>query len=94
MLIQGRPGAGEIYTSSHAIVDLLADKKRIGVASNSHKAINNLLKDVETISKEKSVSFSGVKGSSKEEQYFQGTMIGHTDNNGAASRVGLPPSVS
>lgn len=85
MLIQGPPGAGKTYTSSHAIVDLLADKKRIGVASNSHKAINNLLKDVEAVAKEKGVSFSGIKGSSKEVQYFQGTMIADTDNNGAAA---------
>jgi len=88
MLIQGPPGAGKTYTSSHAIVALLADKKRVGVSSNSHKAINNLLKDVEAVAKEKGVRFSGVKGSSKEEQYFNGTMIANTDNNGAAAAQG------
>jgi predicted RecB family nuclease len=85
MLIQGPPGAGKTYTSSHAIVALLADKKRVGVASNSHKAINNLLKDVESVANEKGVRFSGIKGSSKEEQYFHGTMIANADNNGAAA---------
>jgi predicted RecB family nuclease len=85
MLIQGPPGAGKTYTSSHAIVALLADKKRIGVASHSHKAINNLLKDVESVAKENGVRFSGIKGSNKEEQYFQGTMITNADNNGAAA---------
>lgn len=88
MLIQGPPGAGKTYTSSHAIVALLADKKRVGVSSNSHKAINNLLKDVEAVAKEKGIRFSGIKGSSKEDQYFQGTMIANTDNNGAAAAQG------
>jgi predicted RecB family nuclease len=88
MLIQGPPGAGKTYTSSHAIVALLADKKRVGVSSNSHKAINNLLKDVEAVAKEKGIRFSGIKGSSKEEQYFNGTMIANTDNNGAAAAQG------
>jgi predicted RecB family nuclease len=88
MLIQGPPGAGKTYTSSHAIVALLADKKRIGVASNSHKAINNLLKDVEEVAKEKGVRFSGIKGSSKEEQYFQGTMIANAENNDVAATQG------
>jgi uncharacterized protein len=88
MLVQGPPGAGKTFTSSHAIVALLAEKKRIGVASNSHKAINNLLKDVEAVAKEKGVRFNGIKGSSKEEQYFKGTMITNADNNGAAAAQG------
>jgi predicted RecB family nuclease len=88
MLIQGPPGAGKTYTASHSIVALLADKKRIGVASNSHKAINNLLNDVEAVAKEKGLRFSGIKGSSKEEQYFRGTMIANADNNNAAANQG------
>jgi uncharacterized protein len=75
-------------TASHSIVALLADKKRIGVASNSHKAINNLLKEVEAVAKEKGLRFSGIKGSSKEEQYFRGTMIANADNNNAAATQG------
>ena len=85
LLIQGPPGAGKTYTSSHAIVALLAEKKRVGVASHSHKAINNLLKDVEAVAKEKGVRFSGIKGSSKEEQYFEGKMIANADNKDAAA---------
>jgi len=85
MLIQGPPGAGKTYTSSHAIVALLAEKKRVGVASHSHKAINNLLKDVEAVAKEKGVRFGGIKGSTKEEQYFQGTMIANAENKDAAA---------
>jgi uncharacterized protein len=47
LLIQGPPGPGKTYTASHAIVDLIDLGKRVGVASNSHKAIHNLLKGIE-----------------------------------------------
>jgi uncharacterized protein len=49
VFIQGPPGAGKTYTGSHVIAALLADGKRVAVSSNSHKAINNLLKAVEKI---------------------------------------------
>jgi len=88
MLIQGPPGAGKTYTSSHAIVALLRDGKRIGVASHSHKAINNLLKDVETLAQEQGVRFRGIKKSSIEEQFFEGRQIGDTLDNEAATKGG------
>lgn len=44
--IQGPPGTGKTYTASHVIYNLLKAGKRIGVSSNSHAAINNLLKAV------------------------------------------------
>ena len=49
LLIQGPPGAGKTYTASHAIVEMLARGRRVGVASHSHKAINNLLVEVEKV---------------------------------------------
>jgi predicted RecB family nuclease len=68
LLVQGPPGAGKTYTSAEAIVALLNAGQRIGVASNSHKAINNLLKEIEVKSSEKGLRFSGVKKSSREDQ--------------------------
>lgn len=88
MLIQGPPGAGKTYTSSHAIVALLADGKRVGVASNSHKAINNLLKNVEAVAKEQHVRFRGIKKSSNDEQFFAGQQIGNTLKNEDATTGG------
>lgn len=41
--IQGPPGAGKTFTGKHVIAELLCQGKRIGISSNSHKAINNLL---------------------------------------------------
>src|SRR3546814_16158830 len=49
LLVQGPPGAGKTYTSSQAIVALLAKGKRIGIASPSHKAINQLLGEVDDL---------------------------------------------
>jgi len=81
MLIQGPPGAGKTYTSSHAIVALLANGKRIGVASHSHKAINNLLKDVEAVAKAEGVRFRGIKKSTIEDQFLRGQQIADTLDN-------------
>lgn len=46
LCIQGPPGAGKTYTAKHIIARLLKDGTRVGIASNSHKAINNLLAGV------------------------------------------------
>jgi predicted RecB family nuclease len=43
LVIQGPPGTGKTYTASQAIVALLAKGKTVGVTSNSHKAVVNLL---------------------------------------------------
>jgi uncharacterized protein len=44
LAIQGPPGAGKTYTAKHVMISLLKAGKRIGVASNSHSAVVNLLK--------------------------------------------------
>ena len=49
LFIQGPPGAGKTYTGSHVLVELLRRGKRVAVSSNSHKAINNLLKAVDKL---------------------------------------------
>lgn len=41
--IQGPPGTGKTYTAARAICRLIEDGKRVGVTSNSHQAILNLL---------------------------------------------------
>ena len=61
LFIQGPPGTGKTYTSAHVILALIAAGKRVGVSSNSHKAINNLLAKVEEVAQGQGVTFSGVK---------------------------------
>lgn len=43
LCIQGPPGAGKTYTAEHVIKALLSEGKRVGILSNSHAAIMNLM---------------------------------------------------
>jgi predicted RecB family nuclease len=88
LLIQGPPGAGKTYTASHAIVEMLARGKRVGVSSHSHKAINNLLQAVETVAIERGLRFRGIKKSSYEEQFLNGAIIEDTTDNAEAAEGG------
>lgn len=82
LFIQGPPGAGKTYTGSHLIVDLLQAGKRVGITSNSHHAINNLLAAVETCADENGFSFVGLKKSTQggEETRFSGRCITSQDD--------------
>ncbi|MFC3175007.1 TM0106 family RecB-like putative nuclease [Novosphingobium bradum] len=64
LFLQGPPGTGKTHTSAHVIVALLAAGKRVGVSSNSHKAINNLLRKVEQVAGAEGVGLRGVKKAS------------------------------
>jgi len=68
LLVQGPPGAGKTYTASQAIVALLAEGKRVGVASNGHKAINQLLGEVAALAAANGLRCRGIKKSSREDQ--------------------------
>jgi predicted RecB family nuclease len=88
LMIQGPPGAGKTHTASHAIVELLAHGKRIGVSAHSHKAINNLLTAIEKVAAARMVRFRGVKKSSYEEQFFNGSIVEDTTDNDVAANGG------
>ena len=64
MFIQGPPGAGKTYSSSHIILELLQEGKKVGISSNSHKAIHNLLKKVEELVKKYDLPVKGCKKAS------------------------------
>jgi len=87
LLIQGPPGAGKTYTASQAIVALLAQGKRVGVASNGHKAINQLLGEVEPLATAQGLHLRGIKKSSREEQKLgRGGWIEDSTDNKAVTR--------
>jgi uncharacterized protein len=83
LFIQGPPGTGKTYTSAHVIIGLIAAGKRVGVSSNSHKAINNLLAKVEVVAAERGVSFKGAKKVTKAdpETYLNGSIIEDVPDN-------------
>ena len=77
LFIQGPPGAGKTYTGSRVIVALLKAGKRVGVSSNSHKAIINLLHAIEKNALDEGVEFTGAKKSGKADpsQHVNGQLI-------------------
>jgi uncharacterized protein len=46
LCIQGPPGSGKTTAAGYTIVELLRSGKRVGITSNSHKAIANLLREI------------------------------------------------
>ncbi len=63
LFIQGPPGSGKTYTGARLICELLGAGKRVGVAATSHKAIANLLDEVERAAAESGTAFQGLKKS-------------------------------
>lgn len=83
LFIQGPPGTGKTYTSANVILALIQAGKRVGVSSNSHKAINNLLTKIEQLAIERGVTFDGIKKASANypDSRFDGQIIRDTEDN-------------
>ena len=45
-VIQGPPGTGKTYSSAKAILQLVRDGHRIGIAANTHNAVEQLLEEI------------------------------------------------
>ncbi len=61
LVIQGPPGTGKTYTASCMIDTLLAAGKKVGVTSNSHKAVVNLLKACGDAARQNGRKLAGLK---------------------------------
>ena len=83
LFIQGPPGAGKTFTGSHVIVALLKAGKSVGITSNSHKAILNLLHAVERVAIECNFKFYGLKKSdpSNNAEHINGSLIKDSFDN-------------
>jgi len=83
VFVQGPPGAGKTHTGSHVIVELMRRGKKVGISSNSHKAINHLLASVEKVAVRQKVDFHGVKKSTagKDDSQFDGSRIQDVASN-------------
>ena len=82
LFIQGPPGAGKTYTGSRVILELLREGKRVAVSSNSHKAINNLLKAVDELIGEAKLTIHGAKKCNRSEPdtYLNGNFIADVES--------------
>lgn len=61
LVIQGPPGTGKTHAASRVITSLIAANKKIGIASNSHKAVVNLLLACGEAAREAGTSLHGMK---------------------------------
>ena len=80
LLIQGPPGSGKTWTGARLALSLIASGHRIGIAATSHKAINNLLAEIERVASAERVSFRGLKKGDGEDA-FAGAFIRDTTSN-------------
>lgn len=75
LFIQGPPGAGKTYISSHIIVELLRRGYKVGVTANSHKVVHHLLDKIEEIATKQNLQISGVYKSTDKESKYEGKFI-------------------
>jgi uncharacterized protein len=80
LFIQGPPGSGKTWTGARLIVALMQAGRRVGVAATSHKAINNLLAEVEKVALAEGVAFTGLKKGNGDDE-LRGRFIRDTDDN-------------
>jgi uncharacterized protein len=88
LFIQGPPGSGKTWTSARLVVSLVGAGKRIGVAATSHKAINNLLAEVERVAAADGVTFKGLK-KGDDDDAFGGRFVTDTDDNEACETANV-----
>ncbi len=67
LCIQGPPGCGKTYTAARMIAALLGAGKRIGIMSNSHRAIDLLLAHSVRVAQDDGLSFTAAKVGGDEE---------------------------
>src|SRR5688572_18066060 len=86
LVIQGPPGTGKTYAASRVISALIAAGKTIGIASNSHKAVMNLLMECGKAAKESGTVLRGIKvGGDGEDEFFKmNESVKHVANSSEA----------
>lgn len=59
--IQGPPGTGKSHTAAHIALQLIKDKKKIGITALSHKVIRNLLKKIIQVAEKEKVKVTCIE---------------------------------
>jgi predicted RecB family nuclease len=90
LFLQGPPGTGKTWTGARIVVHLLASGRRVGIAAQSHKAIHNLLDEIETVARDSGVHVKGLKKSSagNPESEYHGDFIQSDPGNGTFADAG------
>jgi hypothetical protein len=70
LFVQGPPGSRKTYNGARVIVDLLRRGRRVGITSNSHRAIGKLLEEVDTASFDADVEVRAMKKISSDGQEY------------------------
>lgn len=65
LFVQGPPGAGKTWTGARLVTYLVSLGKRVGIASQSHKAIHKLLSEIEEDAIATGVNLRGLKKASE-----------------------------
>jgi uncharacterized protein len=85
LFVQGPPGSGKTWRGARVIVDLLRRGKRVGITSNSHRAICKLLEEVDKASLECRVEVRAMKRATTADQEYhsdaQPDSFGNTKSN-------------
>jgi len=90
LFLQGPPGTGKTWTGARIVVQLLAHGRRIGIAAQSHKAIHNLLAEIEKVARAAGVRVKGLKKASagNPESEYHGEFIQSDPDNDRFEKAG------
>ncbi|MEP7027124.1 MAG: TM0106 family RecB-like putative nuclease [Candidatus Eisenbacteria bacterium] len=97
VFVQGPPGSGKTWLGARLIVRLMREGKRVGVTALSHRAIHNLLDEVEKVAAGEGFAFRGLKkcsgdGGPEDETAFRSELprplIANTTENPEAMPAG------
>jgi uncharacterized protein len=90
LFVQGPPGAGKTWTGAHLVAHLLANGRRVGIAAQSHKAIHNLLDELELVARREGIAFRGLKKSTdgNVESTYEGAFITSESDVSKVSQAG------
>lgn len=90
LFVQGPPGSGKTYTGARVIARLLAAGKRVGVMAGGHKAIHNLLHELEKVAHDGRIPLHGLhkhSGTNRDSRYVSqlaAPLVASADDNVAA----------
>jgi len=81
LAIQGPPGSGKTYTGARMILDLVGAGRRVGITSNSHKVICNLLEEVLEAARDSHVTLRVIQ-KGKEDEALAHPWVRRVEANG------------